>query len=180
VRGPGAVAYARRAGKGRRYTALVMLFAMPLCWIALGAFLLAAGLGDRSQIEPVTGWPQTNGWVAGVHSYQPYDQNVPTVVQVIAFRADGRLFTFGAKVLTVPPTVGTPVRVAYDPRDPADAHDLSAGSGWEGLFFLGVGIVNSGFAFLVLLWWLVFVREPSARRAIAATSFSDGRHARSG
>jgi hypothetical protein len=47
VIGPGAMTYSPRARKGRKYTALVMLFVVPVGWIALGAWLLAAGLGIR-------------------------------------------------------------------------------------------------------------------------------------
>jgi hypothetical protein len=71
--------------------------------------------------------------------------------------------------------------VAYDPGNPADAHDLSMSSSWEGQFYLGVGALVLGIALAVFLNWLVFVRLKSACGAGGArTGPSEGRHVRSG
>jgi hypothetical protein len=181
VNRPGAVPYARRARKARWYTALVLLFLLPLALIVPGAALIATELGVRSQLEPVAGWPQTTGRIVSFHTYQPYSANVPAYVPVIAFRAGGYLVTFSPPGLPDPPTVGAPAQVAYNPRDPADAHDLSIGSGrWAGPFYLGLGFVAFGVAFLAFFYWLVFVRPKSARRPGGAGPVpSDGRHVRS-
>ena len=175
------VTYAPRARNGRRYTALVLLFSLPLVWIALGSGLIAAGLGTRSQVEPVAGWAQTTGWVAGFRTdLSPYDKG-PNYTPVIAFRAAGHVVTFSAPEAPAPPTVGSQARVAYDPRDPADAHDLSIGSSWEGQFYLGVGFLVLGVALMAFFCWLVFVRRKLAPRAgSTGTGHSGGRHVRSG
>jgi hypothetical protein len=178
MNGPGAVGYARRVSKRRRYTALVMIFFLPVGWIALGVWLLIAGQGIRSHTDPVAGWLQTTGWVTGVHYSFPSYAKEPTYVPVIAFRAAGHLVTFTAPGDSDRPTVGARAQIAYNPRDPADAHDLSIGSRWEGVFYLGVGIVVSGAALLAFLYWLIFLRWKSARWASAEATFSyEGRHA---
>jgi Protein of unknown function (DUF3592) len=181
VNGPGAVGYVRPASKGRRYYALAMLFFLPVGWMGLGAWLLIAGLGIRSHTDPVAGWPQTTGWVAGFHTDHPSSSDTPIYPPVIAFRTAGHLVTFTAPGDSDPPTIGAPARVAYNPRDPADAHDLSIGSRWEGVFYLGVGIVVTGVALLAFLYRLArranFWRPNTS--ALAAT-LSYGRHTRSG
>jgi hypothetical protein len=149
-----------------------MLFVAPLVWVGLGAWLLAAGLGIRSQVEPVSGWPQTTGWVAGFHTYPPAMANEPAYRAVIAFRAAGHTVTFSAGV-PLPPTVGAPARVAYDPRNPADAHDLSLGSYGEGQIYLGAGCLVLGIALTAFLAWLVFVRQKLVRPVSG-----EGRHIR--
>jgi hypothetical protein len=172
----GALAHPRRAGKGRRYTALVLLFLVPVVWIGLGAWLVAGGLGIRSHVEPVAGWPQTTGWVAGFHAYQPSYADGPYYRAVIAFRAAGHVVMFSAQV-PGPPTVGAPARVTYDPHNPADAHDLSLGSYGEGQIYLGVGCLVSGVMVMAFFCWLVFLRQKSARRAAGLFPVqSEGRH----
>lgn len=150
----GTASYAPRDRKGRRYYLLVMLFFMPVVWIGLGAWLLIAGLGIRSHTDPVAGWPQTTGWVARVHYSWPSYAKEPTYTPVIAFRAAGHLVTFTAPGDSDRPAVGAPALIAYNPRDPADAHDLSIGSRWAGVFYLGIGIVVSGVAVLAFFYRL--------------------------
>jgi hypothetical protein len=180
VNGSGA-ANAPRARNGRRVTALVLLFVVPLGFIGLGVWLLAAGLGIRSQVEPVAGWRETSGWITGFHAYQPSGAKQPTYRAVIAFRVAGHVVSFSAPGVSAPPTAGTPVRVAYDPRDPADAHDLSLGSSWEGRFYLGIGLLVLGVALLAFFYWLIFVRMKSQSGAGGTgTPRSEGRHVRSG
>jgi Protein of unknown function (DUF3592) len=181
MNGPGAVTYARRPSKGRRYTALTLLFLLPVTWIVIGACLIVNELGVRNQLAPVAGWPQTTGRIVSVRTYQPYSTNVPTYVPVIAFDAGGYLVTFSPPGLPNPPTVGAPARVAYNPHDPADAHDLSISSGrWEGPFYLGIGFAAVGFALLAFLYWLVFLRRKSARWSSGAEPVPNaGRHVRS-
>jgi hypothetical protein len=53
----------------------------------MGAWLVVDGSGVRCQVEPVVGWPQTTGWVAGFHTGS-YGKQV-TYTAVIAFRAAG-------------------------------------------------------------------------------------------
>jgi hypothetical protein len=179
LNGRGAIASRRRPSKGRWYTALVLLFLLPLVWVALGAWLLHVGLRDRSRTEPVAGWSQTTGWVVSFHTYQPSYANTPTYPAVIAFRAAGDVVTFSAPGAPVPPRVGAPVRVSYDPHNPADAHDLSLGSDGEGQIYLGVGFLVLGVAVVAFTYWLIFVRRSSARRAVEVFSAqSDGRHVR--
>jgi hypothetical protein len=172
----GAVAHSRRAGKGRRYTALVLLFLFPVVWVGLGAWLVAGGLGIRSHVEPVAGWPQTTGWVAALDAYQPSYANETYYRAVIAFRAAGHVVMFSAQV-PGPLTVGAPARVTYDPHNPADAHDLSLGSYGEGQIYLGVGCLVSGVTVMGFFYWLVFLRQKSALRAAGVFSAqSEGRH----
>jgi hypothetical protein len=180
VNEPGAVTWAQRHRKGRRYTALALLFLLPLALIAPGAALIVNELGVRSQLEPVAGWPQTTGRIVSFHRYQPYSSNVPTYVPVIAFRAAGALVTFSPPGLPDAPTVGAAAKVAYNPRDPADAHGLSIGSGrWEGPFYLGIGFLILGVALLVFFYWLIFLRPKSPRWSGGAGPIrSEGRHVR--
>jgi hypothetical protein len=181
VNGRGVAADAPRPRSGRRYTALALLFLLPLVWIALGSALVAAGLRTRSQVEPLSGWLQTTGWVAGFHVDQSAADKGPNYTPVIAFRAAGHVVTFSAPEAPAPPAVGSRVRVAYDPRDLADAHDLSLGSSWEGQFYLGIGFLVLGIALAAFLYWLVFVRLKSAGgTGRARTGPSEGRHVRSG
>jgi Protein of unknown function (DUF3592) len=180
MNGSRAVTYTPRARKARRYTALALLFLVPLGVIGLGAWLLAAGIGIRSQVEPVAGWLQTTGRVTSFHTYQPTYEGQLVYRPVIAFRAADRIITFSAPGVGQPPVIGSPVRVAYDPRDPADAHDLSLGSSWEGQFYLGIGLMVLGVAVLALFYWLIFLRPKSGSRAGGAgTPYSEGRHVRS-
>ena len=175
-----AVTHSRHAGKGRRYTALALLFLVPAVWAGLGVWLLAAGLGLRSQAEPVAGWPQTTGWVAGFHAYQPSYAQEPDYRAVIAFRAAGRVVTFSVQA-PGPPKVGAPARVSYDPDNPADARDLSLGSDGEGQIYLGVGCLVLGVTLMAFLYWLVFLRRKSARRPAEAFSVQGkGRHVHGG
>jgi hypothetical protein len=157
-----------------------MLFVMPLVWVVLGASLLAAGLGIRNEVEPVAGWPQTTGWIAGFHTYWPSYEKGPTYIPVIAFRAAGHVVMFSAPGLSDPPMVGAPARVTYEPRNPADARDLSMGSDGDGQIYLGIGFLVLGVALMAFLYWLVFVRPKSARWADGTgTAPSEGRHVRS-
>lgn len=158
----------------------MLLLCLPLIWAGLGAWLLAAGLGLRSQVEPVAGWPQTTGRIAGFHTYQPSYDNEPTYRPVIAFRAAGHVVMFSAPGASVPPTVGAPVRVTYDPRNPADAHDLSLGSDGDGQIYLGIGFLVLGVALMALLYWLIFVRRRKSARLAGRSLMAgqEGRHAR--
>ena len=169
----GAVAYSPRGGKWHRYTALVLLFLVPVVWVGLGAWLVAGGLRIRSHIEPVAGWPQTTGWVAAFHAYQPSYADEPYYRAVIAFRAAGHVVMFSAQV-PGPPTVGAPARVTYDPHNPADAHDLSLGSYGESQIYLGVGCLVLGVILLAFFCWLVFLRQKPARRAAGSFSVQGG------
>jgi hypothetical protein len=169
----------RRPSKGRWYTALVLLFALPLMFVVGGLWFLHVGLGDRSQAEPVAGWSQTTGWVVSFRTYLPSYTNTPTYPTLIAFRAGGHVVTFSAPGVASPPTVGAPVRVAYDPRNPADAHDLSLGPDGEGQIYLGIGALVLGVVLTAFTYWLIFIRRRSARRAIEVFSGErEGRHVR--
>jgi hypothetical protein len=176
---PGAVAYAPRARNGRRYTLLVLLFINPVLAIGLGVALLVAGLGIRSQTDPVAGWPQTTGWVAAVHYSWPSSANEPTYVPVIAFRVADHVVMFSAPGDSNQPAVSAPAQVSYDPRDPADAHDLSIGSRWEGVAYLGVGILVLGVALLVFLYRLARRANFWRAKTSTPTTFRYGRHVRS-
>jgi hypothetical protein len=166
-----------RDGNGRRYFALVMWFFLPVGWIGLGVWLVIAGLGIHSRTDMVAGWPQTTGWVARVHYSFPSYAKEPTYAPVIAFRAAGHLVTFTAPGDSDRPTVGAPARVAYNPRDPTDAHDLSIGSRWAGVFSLGAGIVVSGVALLAFFYRVARHRnfwQPTASAAMTSSTVTAG------
>jgi hypothetical protein len=182
VNGSAATGSSLHARKRRRYAALVLLFLIPLIWVGLGVWLLAAGLGIRNQVEPVSGWPQTTGWVAGFQTYQPSYAEEPTYRPVIAFRAAGHVIKFTAPTVSVPPAVGASVRVSYDHRNPADAHDLSMGSDGMGQIYLGVGFIALGIMLLALLYWLLLIRRPKSARLDRRPTMDvqESRHARRG
>jgi hypothetical protein len=125
-----------------RQRAIVVLlgacFVLGLGLVALCIWVTVLGLGIRDRVEPVRGWPQAAGWVAGFHTYQ--GDSGPYYRPVIAFRADNRVIRFDAPTTTTePPVVGSRALVSYDPLNPADAHDLSMGSGaWELPFYGGI------------------------------------------
>jgi hypothetical protein len=153
------------------------MFSVPVTCVTLGAWLVAAGLGIRGRVEPVAGWPQTTGWVAGFRNDTPAGAKQPAYAAVIAFRVAGHVVTFSAPGADDLPRVGAPVRVTYDPRNPADAHDLSLGSYWVGQIYLGAGFLVLGVA--LMTFWLVFLRRKWARRAGGVFSGQrEGRHVR--
>jgi hypothetical protein len=177
VNGPGAVTYSGRASKGRRYTALTVLFLLPLNVVAIGVVALISGLGIRSQIEPVSGWRQTTGWIAGSVASNTGDEWI--YAPVVWFRADGRVVRFDGQKSATRPSIGAPARVSYDPRNPADAHDLSQSSVWEPRIYIAVICLVLGVGLIAFFYWLVFVRQKSARGVGVGTAPSEGRHVRS-
>jgi hypothetical protein len=168
----------RRTRNARRPVALALLFSLPLIFIAVGTWSVLTGLGIRGQVEPVPGWRQTTGWIAGFHTFNTGREF--TYSRVIRFRVDGHLVSFTTPTNSTVPVVGAAAQVSYDPSNPAHAHDLSMGSAWEPAFYVGTGGLLLGVAMMVFFYWLVFVREKSTRRAAATgTTFTSGRHVRS-
>jgi hypothetical protein len=124
---------------------------------------IAIGLGIKGQVEPVRGWPQAAGWVAGFRTYQGGDQG-PFYRAVVAFRAHNQVVTFDASTTTEePPVVGSRALVSYDPANPADAHDLSMGSAWGFPFY--AGIVFLVVALLAVFFWPACCCEPDGEEA---------------
>ena len=98
---------------------------------------------------------------------------------MIAFRAAGHVVKFSAPGVAVPPRVGAPAQVTYDPRNPADAHDLSIGSAEDGQIYVSAGFLVLGVAVTAFLCWLAFFRQKSARLAGEVFAVeSEGRHLR--
>lgn len=179
LNGPSAVAYSLRARRGRRYTALILLFLLPLNLVVVGAVALASGLRIRSQGEPVPGWRQTTGRIAG--SVPSNTGREWIYAPVISFRAGGQTVRFDGPTSTTPPVIGTPAQVSYDPAKPADAHDLSISSAvWKARIYVAVTCLVLGLAFMAFFYWLIFVRLKPARRAGGVgTAPGEGRHVRS-
>jgi hypothetical protein len=177
--GPGTATYSRRGRKWHRYTALALLFLLPLNFVAIGAVALASGLEIRSQVEPVPGWRQTTGWIAGSVASSTGDEWI--YAPVVWFRADGRIVRFDGQTSATRPSIGAPARVSYDPRYPAAAHDLSQGSVWEPRIYVAVTCLVLGVGLMAFFYWLVFVfvRQKTARGVGVGTAPSEGRHVRS-
>jgi hypothetical protein len=154
---------------------LLMVFMTGLMiWVTM------QGLSIRRQVEPVAGWQQTSGWIASFNTVQTPSNSQPVYYPLIGFRAQGRIFTFRSPTTLSLPTVGARAQVSYDPRDPAQAHDLSMGSAWKLPFYgglVGAPIFAAATAFGC---WLVFgpIRPLIRRAARGATA--EGRHVSTG
>jgi Protein of unknown function (DUF3592) len=179
----GAYQYSPRARKLLMRSGVVIL-AVPILVIlgmtGLMIWVLLHGLSIRSQVEPVSGWQQTSGWIADVRTVDA--GRGPVYHPVIAFRARDRVVTFNAPTTTSVPTAGARTEVSYDPRDPARAHDLSMGSAWEIWFYGGLVGTLVCAAVVAVMCWFTFTRlRPVIHRAATTgtTVFGEGRHARS-
>jgi hypothetical protein len=109
---------------------LPIFIAVPLFILGMGIFGLHGVEHSMSLLEPVPGGRQTTGIVVRYHescndscTYQP----------TIEYRdMDGQARLFEAPYQSEYPAVGSKVKVSYDPRVPADAHDISLSpSTWE-------------------------------------------------
>jgi hypothetical protein len=178
---------AGRVGSGsllRPTTARGRIAVVVLAFAGLGFLAMAglciwamfAGLSLRSQAEPVAGWRRASGWIADVR----VDHSQGTVyLPVVAFRTQDRLVTFSAPRTTTPPRVGASVPVSYDPRNPAHAHDLSAGTAWELPFYGGSAGIVAIAGLAGSMYWRGFVRLRSLlRHAALADASYGGRHIR--
>jgi Protein of unknown function (DUF3592) len=168
------------AGKGRLAGAVAIvagLNLMALVLVGLCIWVVTLGLSVRSQVEPVAGWRQTPGWVAGSQTVQT--DRGPVYRPVVAFRAQDRVITFTAPITTSPPQVGSRAEVSYDPQDPPRAHDRSLGSAWEVEVYGGLvgAAITAGMA--VVFCWLTVTRfRRQIRRAALADASLGGRHVR--
>jgi Protein of unknown function (DUF3592) len=178
-RGRAEASYRPRATTARRRIALALLFSLPIIFIAAGIWSLLIGLGIRSQIEPVHGWHQTTGWIAGFHTSNTGREL--TYSRVIRFRAGEHVVSFTAPATSAVPVVGAVAQVSYDPSNPADAHDLSMGSAWEPALYVGIGGLLLGVALMAFLCWLIFFRfSPAHQVGRSLMAENEGRHVRGG
>jgi hypothetical protein len=175
--------YSHRVLRIRQRTALaglVAVFVGFLVVISVCIWGIAIGLGIKDKVEPVSGWPQTAGWVASFRTYQEGDQG-PSYRAVIAFREHNKVVTFDAPITTQePPLVGSRALVSYDPLNPANAHDLSIGSSWEFPFYAGIlFLILALFAILLLARFVLRARRRRGGLSFAgSTAGGEGKHVR--
>jgi hypothetical protein len=108
---------------------------MPVC-LGVAVWQIGNAVDAHVLVSPEPGWPQVTGFVAGTHLAIDGKYYVPA--PVVAFTADGRTFRFGAPISLPQPKVGERALVAYNPKDPAEAHDLSDRTGWLSSYWVGV------------------------------------------
>lgn len=176
-RGPAESSYRPWIRNFRSPVALALLSAGPVIFIAVGIWSLLTGVGIKGQVEPVPGWRQTTGWIAGFHTSNTGREL--TYSRVIRFRADGHVVSFTTPTNSAVPVVGAAAQVSYDPSNPADAHDLSMGSAWETAFYVGIAGLLLGVALMAFLYWLVFFRfSPTRQAGYSFMAGEAGRHVR--
>src|SRR5215472_6351340 len=110
-------------------------------FIGVGVALLIGGVHRYDAARPIAGGKTTTGTVVAVSTGQNCGRHgcstdwVPTI-QFTA--ANGHTFTFAGPESGNAINTGDPVRVSYDPGNPAAARDMSAGAG-NAWLLMGVG-----------------------------------------
>ena len=127
---------------------LVFAVIFPLGTVVGGTFGLVHGLHERSLLQPVPGWTVTTGTVANI------DENCYrscTYGAIVDFNdSKGMPHEFEAPPSSSYPSVGSPVRIDYNPQDPKQAHDLSVnGSNWTVEIVTMIFLISIGFLFVV-------------------------------
>jgi hypothetical protein len=144
------------------------VFLVVVCgFLVMSVILIAAGLRHRALEQPIPGGIEVSGTVVDEHvtegtkgyAYQPVVAFTDTVGRRVVFKPPGR---------STPAGVGSRVLVSYDPRNPAEAHDLSDNAPWQWQLGAGVAIL----ALSLIGIWLV-VRVMLGRSPIGATSTSN-------
>jgi hypothetical protein len=144
------------------------VFFLSVCgFLAMAIVLIAGGLRHRALEQPISGGVTVSGTVIEEHvtegakgyAYGPVVAFTDTTGGRVVFTPPGR---------SRPAGIGSRVVVSYDPRDPAEAHDLSDKAPWQwqlgtGVFILALSLVGI---------WLV-VRVMLGRPPIGATSTSN-------
>lgn len=127
---------------------LVFAVIFPLGAVVGGTFGLVHGLHERSLLQPVPGWTVTAGTVANI------DENCYrscTYGAIVDFTdSKGMSHEFEAPPRSSYPSVGSPVRINYNPQDPKQAHDLSVdGSNWTVEIATMIFLISIGSLFII-------------------------------
>ena len=124
----------RRTDRALAWSFLVLLF-------ITGSVLVVIGLHTRAEEQPRAGWITTTGTVIGFHRVSRI-RGDDVNRDVVSFSDQAGLqYRITAPAGAGTMGVGTPVRVAYDPRNPSAARDLSGG-GWAGPLAAGILMVS--------------------------------------
>jgi Protein of unknown function (DUF3592) len=110
-------------------------------FIGIGVALLIGGMRRYDATQPIAGGRTTTGTVVAVTTGQNCGRHGCSAYWVPAIQftaANGHAFTFAGPESGNPVNTGDPVRVSYDPRDPAVARDMSAGAG-DAWMLIGLG-----------------------------------------
>jgi hypothetical protein len=121
----------------------VLAWLFPILLLITGPVLVVVGLHIRAQERPEAGWTTTTGTVVGVRRDSGIrGDDVDRPVVSFADRT-GTTHRFAAPSGSDPVRLGSAVRVAYDPHNPREARDLSAG-GWGTRVAVGVALTAVG------------------------------------
>ena len=121
--------------------------------VGIGVAVLAGGVRRYDAVQPIAGGRTTTGTVVAVATGQNCGRHGCSTywVPTIQFTANGRNVTFAAPKSSDAITTGDQVNVSYDPGNPAQARDISAGVGNAWLLIgLGVLAILAGLASFVL------------------------------
>ena len=122
-------------------------------FVGIGVALLISGVRRYDAVQPLAGGRTTTGTVTAVATGQNCGRHGCSTywVPTIQFTANGHSFSFAGPESSGAMNAGDQVNVSYDPRDPAQARDISAGVGKAWLLIgLGVLAILAGLASLLL------------------------------
>jgi hypothetical protein len=122
-------------------------------FVGIGVALLIGGVRRYDAAQPIAGGRTTTGTVVAVNTGQNCGRHgcsaywVPTV----QFAAGGKNFTFAGPESKSSMNTGDQVQVSYDPGNPSDARDISAGVGnaWLLIGLGGLAILAGAASFLL-------------------------------
>ncbi len=122
--------------------------------IGVGVALLIGGIRRYDAAQPIAGGRTATGTIVAVSTGQNCGRHGCSAYWVPAIQftaANGRTVTFTGPESGNPVNTGDPVRVSYDPRDPAVARDMSAGAGnaWMLIGFGALAILAGPASFLL-------------------------------
>jgi hypothetical protein len=144
---------------------LALIAALPVLMI-VGSFQL------KSQVEPVKNGVTTTGTIRDFSTRHQLHGGTTYDPRIYFMDNQGGVHFFDGPSTSHKPTIGSTVKVSYDPNNPEHASDLSAGKAtWKVL--LGIGIVATSVE-IYLLGWLINRRwrmrsDPAG--ALSSTSY---------
>jgi hypothetical protein len=149
---------ARRLGrKPSRGLLLAILMVLALVLLGFGISGLLSVEHSMTLLKPVPGGRQTTGTI--VSSSESCDRGCDYQPTIEYRDLSGQAYRFTAPDQNQKPAVGSKVKVSYDPRLPADAHDISVSpSTWDSPRDAMIFAIASGGAGVVGVGGLLGVR----------------------
>jgi Protein of unknown function (DUF3592) len=139
---------------------LIVSFAGMSALLAIGIWGLLTVQQKQAMVQPIPGGMVTAGRIIDVQRPCDIGCSDHPVIEYADFT--GRLHEFNGPETGDRLTIGSAVRVSYDPRSPGDAHDISVNpSRWDlrlGLMISLIAISSLAIAGLAWLYWLSWGR----------------------